>query len=74
MARNHYTKVIRKEEQVRLERQESELLFIAQRLRQQQPGAGLELLFDACKVRRSRRLELKRRHKPARPNTNGGSQ
>jgi hypothetical protein len=66
MPRNRYTKTIRKEERARIAHQEKELESWARELRLAVAESTAVVAENEMKVRRSARLEQKRRHKPVR--------
>ena len=66
MARNRYTKLVHKLERKQIEHQEGRLAVIDKRLRKQSAEPMEVPPFNTNKVRRSARVEQKRRHKAKR--------
>lgn len=67
MPRNRYIRQVRKLDRKQIEHQEKELIAIEKRLRNQAAESMEVPLLNESKVRRSARVEQKRRHKATRP-------
>lgn len=66
MSRNHYTKIIRKEQRALLARQEKALAVLARELHRTATEPAAAPVADDGKQRRRIRLEMRRLHRPNR--------
>lgn len=66
MPRNRYTRLVRKQQQAQIARQEKELAALAKKLKIQDDETHEVPLVNKEKVRRSARIEQDRRHRSKR--------